>query len=139
MKAHFDLAGANRLLPLLRSIAAEVDERRTERRRLNRLREELESAQTPEGTAQALDAIDAQLAENAAAVRVALAEFEQLGLTVLRSAPLTIHIPGRTQRGPVVFCWQSGEEGITHGHPVGEEEDPRRPLRLRSADGEAAA
>jgi hypothetical protein len=38
-----------------------------------------------------------------------------------------------------VFCWQSGEEGITHGHPVGEEEDPRRPLRLRSADGEAAA
>lgn len=139
MDAIYNLADANRLLPLLRSIAAEVDERRADRRRLSKLREELESAHTPEGMRSALSELDAQLFENGIATETALHEFELLGLSILRTSPLTVHIPGQTQRGPIVFCWQSGEDRIGHGHLVGEEDDPRRPLRVRSADGEAAA
>ena len=139
MKARYNLADANRLLPLLRSIAAEIEERRAERRRLTRLRDELESAATPEGFSRALVEVDTQQSEHRHAIDVALHEFEGLGLSILRTNPLTVHIPGDTQRGPIVFCWQHGEEHIAHGHLEGEEDDPRRPLRVRAADGEAAA
>ena len=133
MTARYTLADANRLLPLLRSIAAEIEERRAERRRLTRLREELESAPTPEGVTHALTELDALLFENRTATDSSLKEFEELGLSILRTHPLTVHIPGRTRRGPIVFCWQIGENRIGHGHMVGEEEDPRRPLKVRVA------
>ena len=139
MTARYTLAEANRMLPLLRSIAAEIEERRAERRRLSRLHEELEVAHTPEGVRDALDEIDARLFDNRNAEDAALHEFEKLGLRILRTTPLTLHIPGMTQRGPIVFCWQDREDRIEHGHLVGEEDDPRRPLKVRAADGEAAA
>ncbi len=130
MEAHFTLKDANRLLPLLRGIGAEIEERRTERQRLARIREDLEAASTPEGLQQSLADLDARIFEHRAAIQSAVAEFESLGLTVLRMNPVTVHIPGRTQRGPIVFCWQLGEEGIEHGHMLGEEDDPRRPLKV---------
>lgn len=138
MEPSFTLTEANRLLPLLRSISAEIEERRAERRRLTKLRDDLNAAQTPEGVQHALLEIEDRLFDSRTAIDVALHEFEALGLSVLRSSPLTVHIPGQTQRGPIVFCWQPGEDRIGHGHLVGEEDDPRRPLKVRTADGEAA-
>lgn len=138
MQAQFTLDDANRLLPLLSSIAAEIEERRAERRRLTRLHEELDAAHSPEGVSQAIEDAEAQLFDNRSAIDAALRELEALGLSVLRTSPLTVHIPGRTQRGPIVFCWQPGEDRIGHGHLVGEEDDPRRPLKVRTVDGEAA-
>ena len=61
-------------------------------------------------------------------------EVECLGLSLLRQNPLTIHFPGRTRTGSVVFCWQEGEDSVCHGHAVGEEEEPRRPLKVRIID-----
>ncbi|MGE0143895.1 MAG: DUF2203 family protein [Planctomycetota bacterium] len=133
----YTLAEANRLLPLLRSIAAEIEERRSERRELTRMLDELNASHTPEGLGDSVREIEALLFRNREATDAALAEFEHLGLTVLRVSPLTIHIPGRTQRGPLVFCWQFGEESIGHGHLIGEEDDPRRPLRVVPANGQA--
>ncbi len=140
METRYSLADANRLLPLLRAIALEIEDRRKERRELTRMLDELKAAQTPEGLDDSVAETEAELFRNREASNAALAEFERLGLTVLRSAPLTIHIPGRTQRGPLVFCWQAGEDGIAHGHLLGEEDDPRRPLRVvPSNDKDAAA
>ena len=131
MEARFNLTDANRLLPLLQLIGSEVEERRADRQRLTKIRDELESARTPEGLQSSLAELDARIYEHRLGIDAAVNELESLGMTILRLNPVTIHIPGDTQRGPIVFCWQLGENRIGHGHMVGEEEDPRRPLKVR--------
>ena len=118
-------------------MAGEIGERRAEKRRLRRLREQLGTARTPEGLRTAVQAIDSRLNRLDAGISAARLEFETLGLEVLRMSPLTIHIPGRTLDGQVVFCWQTDETEVHHGHLLGEEESARRPLQLR--DGGQAA
>jgi hypothetical protein len=130
----FTLAEANQMLPLVRVLAHEMTERRTQRSRLQRVRAELDAAQTPEGLVATLSDLDARIYEHDEAMRHATKELHDLGLTLLRTYPLTIHFPGRARNGDVVFCWQEGEESVMHGHACGEEEDPRRPLRVKSND-----
>ncbi|HEB52566.1 MAG TPA: DUF2203 family protein [bacterium] len=140
MNTRYTLTEANELLKLVKVIAAEMLERRTERRRLAQRREQLEAADTPEGLRSELAELDARIWEHDEALATCSHEFEDLGLTVLRPIPLTIHIPGRslptrsgsgaTQSHEVVFCWQEGEDAVCFGHPLGEEQHPRRPLRV---------
>jgi len=140
MNCRYTLKEANELMKLVRVIAAEMLERRTERRRLARQRDLLESVDTPEGLRSELAELDARIWEHDDALRLCQNELEDLGLTVLRTNPLTIHIPGRSlptrARGghvastEVVFCWQEGESAVCFGHSVGEEEHQRRPLRV---------
>jgi hypothetical protein len=132
MKRVYTLQEANAALPLLRAIAAEVIERRTLRRQLHRQREQLEDAATPEGLVQELAELDARICEQDEGMFLARRELEDLGMTVLRPNPLTVHIPGFSKSGPVTFCWQEGEDNVCFGHPVGEEKEQRRPLRLRA-------
>lgn len=132
--AHFTLDQSRSLLPLVRAIADEIIERRNDKQKLTRLRDRLESAPTPEGLKVALASLDARIFEHDTALRRSNAELESLGLTVLRFKPLTIHFPGHTRNGEVVFCWQEGENSVCHGHAVGEEEEPRRPLKVRTID-----
>ncbi len=133
MKRVYTLHEANAVLPLVRGIAAEMTERRRRRRELDGLRERLESARTPEGLTQSLAELDAQIFEHDEALRRCRLEFEDLGMTVLRQTPLTIHVPGQSRTGAVVFCWQEGETSICHGHQVGQELDHRRPLKIKTA------
>jgi len=132
MKRVYTLPEANRALPLLRAITTEFVERRGLRRALQREREQLESARTPEGLTQGLAELDARILEQDEALSFCRRELESLGMTVLRTNPLTVHIPGHSRSGPVVFCWEEGEASVCFGHPVGEEEEMRRPLRLRA-------
>ena len=62
--------------------------------------------------------------------RHAMDELVHLDLSILRLNPVTVHIPGRSAGRPVVFCWQVGDTSIGHGHELGEENDPRRPLKV---------
>jgi hypothetical protein len=162
MMLTYSLHEANDLLKLVRVIAAEMLERRSDRRRLARNREQLEVADTPEGLRKELAELDARIWEHDDVLRSCKIELEDLGLTVLRTNPLTVHIPGRslpTKAGrtaktgmathvegtakrllskgrdrngttEVVFCWQEGESSVCFGHPMGEEEHQRRPLRV---------
>ena len=140
MRRCYTLTEANQLLALVRVIAGEVVERRSDRRRLARRREQLEAAATPEGLRDELAELDARIWEHDDALRLCKDELEDLGLTVLRTNPLTVHIPGRSlptkgrknqvSSSEVVFCWQEGESSVCFGHPPGEEEHQRRPLRL---------
>ena len=132
MKRTYTLQEANQVLRLLRSIAVEVVERRTCRRALARQRSQLEAAVTPEGLRGELAELDARIWEHDEALARCKKELEELGMTVLRTNPLTVHIPGQGRRGEVVFCWQEGETSVCFGHPVGDEEHPRRPLRVRA-------
>lgn len=136
----YTLAQCNALLPLVRAVTKEIIERRQERRQLNRRRDELEQARSPEGLQTALADLDTAVYEQEEGVRKSRKELEALGLTVLRLHPLTVHFPGQTRLGEsVVFCWQEGDESVTHGHAHGEEENPRRPLRLRTSDSSSSS
>lgn len=132
MKRVYTLPEANQALRLVRAIAAELVERRSERRQLNRQRTQLEAARTPEGLRLELAELDARIWEQDEALSRCKSELEDLGMTVLRTNPLTVHIPGNSKSGPVVFCWQEGEGSVCYGHPVGEEQEQRRPLRLKA-------
>lgn len=130
MKRTYTLPEANQALKLVRSIAAELLERRTSRRSLARQREQLEAADTPEGLRSELAELDARIWEHDEGLSRCRTELEDLGMTVLRTNPLTVHIPGTSRTGTVVFCWQEGETSVCFGHPLGEEEHQRRPLRV---------
>lgn len=132
MDAKYNLAEANSLLTLVQTIAQEFIDRRDERRRLLRLEEELEGSGSPEGVETALCDLRSRIFEAETGLRQVRRELTGLGLSILRQNPLTIHIPGKTRSGELVFCWQEGEEQVCHGHAIGEEEEPRRPLRVRS-------
>ncbi len=132
MKRTYSLPEANQALKLVRAIAAELLERRTARRTLGRQREQLEAANTPEGLRGELAELDARIWEHDEAINRCHHELGDLGMTVLRPNPLTVHIPGQSKTGTVVFCWQEGEGSVCYGHPLGEEEDQRRPLRVKA-------
>jgi hypothetical protein len=132
MKRNYSLPEANQVLKLVRAIAAEILERRALRRTLSRQREQLEAAVTPEGLRSELAELDARIWELDDALMHCKAELEDLGMTVLRTNPLTVHIPGQSRSGPVVFCWQEGEASVCFGHTVGAEKEQRRPLRLKA-------
>ena len=132
--APYTLAQANKLLPLVQSIVSEIIERRTERRALKKMIDGLEAAWSPEGLCLSLSDLDAQLAAADAGIEHSRHELEQLGLVIMRMNPVTIHFPGTSRNERLVFCWQENERGVCYGHAVGEEEDPRRPLRVRSSN-----
>ncbi|HLU40737.1 MAG TPA: DUF2203 family protein [Planctomycetota bacterium] len=127
----FTLNQANDLLPLVKAIAAELIERRTERLRALKLKEELEASRSPEGLSQAIADLELEIARHDEAILAGRKELEGLGLTVLRMHPLTVHFPGQATAQTLVFCWMEGDACIDHGHLVGEEDAPRRPLRVR--------
>ena len=144
MNVRYTLKEANQVLKLVRVIAAEMLERRNDRRGLARRRDQLEMAETPEGLRSELAELDARIWEHDEALYHCKHELEDLGLVVLRTNPLTVHIPGRSLPAKgrkskanaeasdreVVFCWQEGEDDVCFGHPLGEEEHQRRPLRV---------
>jgi len=131
MNRTYTLPEANQVLRLVRAIAKEFIERRGLRRSLHRQRQELEEARTPEGLRGELAELDIRIADQDEAMVNCRRELEDLGMTVLRTNPLTVHIPGQSRSGPVVFCWEEDEDSVCFGHPVGEEEEARRPLRLK--------
>ena len=132
MNTRYTLLEANAILPFVRAICTEIVERQRTRRALLRQRDALEGASTPEGFTIALSDLDARVFEQEEGFRRSVMELEEIGLSVLRLSPLTIHFSGQTKRGKVVFCWEEGEQAVCHGHPTGDEEEPRRPLRLRA-------
>ncbi len=131
MTPRFSLAECNAMLPLVRAISAEIMERRRQRSRLVRRRDEFEHAPTPEGLSVAIADLSARICEAEDGIHRACQELERHHLTVLRINPLVVHFPGRTQGDDLVFCWQEDDATVSHGHPSGQEEEPRFPLKLR--------
>jgi hypothetical protein len=133
MNRTYTLAEANQILPLVRAVAREFHERRALRQALRKERDVLEHAATPEGLRLELSELDARIAEQDEGLFHCRREFEAMGMKILQSNPLTLHIRGQGHTGEVVFCWEEGESSVCYGHECGHEQDGRRPLRLKSA------
>ena len=135
MKTKYTLEVANHLIPFINAVAGEVRERRIERDGLTSTIEELEttaSRTSPEGFHIAVADFALRIRELDRSMDECRKELEKLGLSVQRMDPLTVHIPGSTRSGELVFCWEEGEPQIQHGHESGEEDNPRRPLKTKA-------
>ena len=102
----YDIRGANRLLPLLRSIGREIEER-TEA--LQELEREIVSLPSNESPTQRTRALVAEAATQRREIRRAREELQRFGCSVLGTAPLTIRIPGRVGEAKKSFVWQTGD------------------------------
>ena len=103
----YDESRAEKLLPLLESIATEIRER-TEH--LERIEAELE-ARSEEALPDQSEIRDlvAQAATHRRGLRLAKQELERLGCSVVGMEPITFRIPGRVGRARRSFVWQTGE------------------------------
>ena len=113
MKDRKNLAEAKALIPLLRSIANEVRERRLHLARHEALRQAFLSSPTNEGFVTALEDLDTEIRNENRGIEYALAELDGLGLNVQSTRPFIVHIPGRTPGGDVVFSWEENQAGAT--------------------------
>lgn len=113
MKDRKNLAEAKALIPLLRSIANEVRERRLRLARHESLRQSFLTAPTGEGFVTALEDLDSAIRNENRGIEIALAELDGLGLNVQSTRPFIVHIPGRTPGGDVVFSWEETPSGTT--------------------------
>ena len=128
---------ANDLLPLIRSIAAEIVERRNERTALAAGRRVLERSKTPEGLRASLAEMDAEIFSHDEALREAREELQvALGIEILREVPLTLGFPMRGPDGRLrLSIWHWNEARVGQGPFLHEGSTY---VTSASRDGEAA-
>ena len=121
LPTRFTLGECNAILPLVRSVASELVERRMQFRELRSTRKELAKAHSPEGLGVAISDIDAQILEHEDGILRACEELSRHGLTVHRLSPLVVHFPGKSEQSKVMFCWSEGEPHVAHHHDCEED------------------
>ena len=88
------------LLPLLASIGREIEERSSALVELeSKLAKGLEDSHN----------LVAEAAEHRRGIRLARAELDRLGCSVLGTTPMTFRIPGRVGEANHSFVWQTGD------------------------------
>ena len=107
--ASYERSDANRLLPLLRSIGREIEERTVALEALERRigRHPEFPRENPER-----GALVAEAATHRRELRRARSELQRFGCSVLGLAPLTIRIPGRDGEAKKSFVWQTGDPAL---------------------------
>ena len=115
-RTRLTLEECNHLLPLVRSIANELVERREEFKDLRSRSKELEGAQSPEGLSVALSDLDARILELEDCILEACEELARQGLTVHQMNPLVVHFPGRTGAEDAQFSWTEGDPFVSDPH-----------------------
>ena len=109
MKHTYDWDHASKLVPLLGAIFAEVADRRTAIRTLERHLSRMKCDGAPADSM--ADAI-ARLAEHRRELRFTAREFERLGCVVDEDFPNRVVIPGTNGRLESGFLWQHGETDV---------------------------
>lgn len=104
MKRSYDPRHARALMPLLRSITREIEERRAELEHLESRIERTE-ADVPVDR-EFLRALTSEASIHRRELRAAESELEKLGCSVVGTAPLTIRIPTRSPSGENSLIWQ---------------------------------
>ena len=106
-RIRYDRKRAKKLLPLLRSIAREMQERT---RALNLLERRMEMlAEDPYPDRNEVNNLVAEIATHRRELRQVEKELRELGCSVVGTEPLTIRIPGQIGNGRLSFVWQQGE------------------------------
>ena len=125
---NLDLPTARQMLPLVKSIVADIVDRRSH---LNRLHPEQESLERHRrDLAWQERARRYQIQEEIAATegdyKRAVSELKDLGLALVDVNRGRVAFPTRINGRPAVFSWRLGEDGVAHWRYAGE--DQRRPI-----------
>jgi len=110
---NYDRERATKLLPLLHSIASEIRERTTAtahlQEEIHRLSATLAGRRTYRDRIRDLRE---QLSKHEYGLRRVVHEIEELGCTIEPADPLTIRIPGTTNRPHHAYTWRAGDTQI---------------------------
>lgn len=120
-KIVFDAAGANRVLPLLRSIAHSLVEDRGRLRMVCHNKRVLETTTTSETRSSAMQGVIDGLQQEENDLRTAIdgyiMEFTRLHVTVCDLDRGGVHFPAITSDDiDMVLCWNPGEPAVSHWH-----------------------
>jgi hypothetical protein len=102
----YDRTRATALLPLLRSISREIQDRTTG---LERIEAQLARAEAGKPIRADVHDLVATAARHRREIRMAREELERLGCSIVGTAPLTIRIPGRRGKKRHSFVYQGGD------------------------------
>lgn len=136
-KKYFTLEEANAILPLVRSIAADITtlsaELQDRRRRLAQLR----SRQRPDRRdvySEELEQADQALTEEERQVEEYARELAGLGVETEAAAEGLFAFPSLQNGREIQLCWKFGEPRVAHWHESGADRRQRRPLDTLDAD-----
>jgi hypothetical protein len=123
-----DLPTARQMLPLVRSIVADIvdtnqrlAELSTEQEALDRNRRALDWA-----ARQRRYAVTEEVAQSEKSLTGAVSELDALGLSLVDAQAGRVDFPTRINGRPAAFSWRLGEDAVDHWHYAGEEH--RRPI-----------
>ena len=108
----YDERHAEALVPLLRSIMQEIQERARAIARLERRREILTAAEGAYDRENRLADVDGRLSVHRYEVRLAMRELERLGCALDQHDPLRVRIPGRDGKLDKGFSWSPSDESL---------------------------
>ncbi|HET6576108.1 MAG TPA: DUF2203 family protein [Fimbriiglobus sp.] len=123
-----DLPTARLMLPLVRSIVADIVDTRHRLTGLSAEQDALDSNRRGLGWAdrQRRYTVHEDVAQAEKHLTGAVAELSALGLTLIDSTVGQVDFPTRINGRPASFSWRLGEEGVGHWRYAGEEH--RRPI-----------
>jgi len=127
-KAAFTAAEANKVLPLVRSIAADAVADTARLQELGVERRAIEGrpdAQAHRGT---LDRLRAEAEDRARRIDGYARELSDLGASLQDPARGLVDFPSERLGRPVHLCWVLGEATVSHWHGLDESFEDRRPI-----------
>ncbi len=137
----FTVAGANRALPLVRSIVADLVAEFGRMKDAGRERRALEVETGTSGVANArIEELKTEASERSVRIDGYLKELADLGVDVKDLEKGYVEFPSERRGRPVLLCWQPGEAAVSNWHGPDETFSDRRPLpNGESASGTGAA
>lgn len=123
-----DLSTTRQMLPLVKSIVADIVGTKQRLTKLVPEQETLERNRRSLGWVerQRRYSITDEIAQAERNLTGAVTELDALGLTLVNDVMGQVDFPTRINGRPAAFSWQLGEEGVAHWHYTGELQ--RRPI-----------
>jgi hypothetical protein len=130
-RAAFSVGEANRILPLVRSIVADVVTEFRAMRDAGRERRslEVESAGNVEASRR-IEERKNEVSERSVRIDGYLKELAELGVEVKDLERGLVDFPGERGGRPVYWCWKLGESAVGHWHDVDKGYTDRRPIEV---------
>lgn len=127
-EVNLDLSTARQMLPLIRSIVSDIVAKNAELERLHPEQANLERHRhdLSWGERDRRYRIDEEITETEKALKAAVTELSELGLSLLDHERGRVAFPTRINGRPALFSWQPDEDNVSYWSY--EEEEVRRPI-----------
>ncbi len=133
-KKQFSIAMANSMLPLVRSITADIVQLTREfeqtQERLDYLNESRVAERSDDVYGKEVSSIEKHNDQKSDNIKLCISELADLGLGTHDVAHGYVDFPAQRKNKPVCLCWKLGEAEVKYWHALGENCSARRPVDL---------